>query len=63
MNDFVSTALVVIACFAIGVVVGIISVIAMASFRSGGNSKPPSPPSIGSEPPVWSDPTDSETLR
>jgi hypothetical protein len=62
MNEFVSTALVVITCFAIGVIVGIISVIAMAAFRSGGNRKPPSAPSIGSEPHAWSDSTDSETL-
>jgi heme/copper-type cytochrome/quinol oxidase subunit 2 len=61
MNDLLGTALVIVICFAIGVVVGIITVIAMAAIRSDRGQKPPEPPApanLGTEPPAWSNPTD-----
>lgn len=57
MNALFGTALVVGVFFVIGVIVGIISVIAMAAIRSDRDPKPPNPPpSMGSQPPTWSDP-------
>jgi hypothetical protein len=61
----VGTALIVGVFFAIGVVVGIISVIAMAALRADRGGKPQGPPSstLGSQPPAWSDPRDTEDFR
>jgi hypothetical protein len=59
MNGFWTTALVVATFFAVGVIVGIISVIAMAALRSDRDRKPPGPTpptTLGSPPPAWSDP-------
>lgn len=59
MNALLTTTLVVATCFVIGVIVGIISVIAMAALRSDRDRKPPGPTpptTLGSQPPAWSDP-------
>lgn len=61
--NVVATGVIVGICFAIGVVVGIIAVIAMAAIRAG--REPPGPdrgpgPARGPTPPCWPDDDDTD---